>query len=71
MITLNPNKDGADSLTSVIEAHNTPVSLPIITLAGPKRIIYERSYAERTADKLLEDLFSIDNYRGAGRIYIP
>jgi hypothetical protein len=71
LITANRNNDGPDSLEATIQAHGTPQSLPIFTLADPNRVLSERTYAEAVADRLLEYLYDIDNLRGAGRLYLP
>ena len=51
--------------------YNTPVSLPVFTLAGDQRVLRDRLYAEAVADRLLEFLFDMDSYRGTGRLYLP
>ncbi|ETW92428.1 MAG: hypothetical protein ETSY1_43655 [Candidatus Entotheonella factor] len=43
----------------------------MFTLANDQRVLGDRPYAERIADRLLEILFDIDRYRGTGRIYLP
>lgn len=65
------NADGPDSLEMVIQTENLPESLPIITLANPKRIIRDRVYAERVAERVLDYLTRIDELLGAGRLYAP
>lgn len=55
----------------VIQTENLPESLPIITLANPKRIIRDRVYAERVAERVLDYLTRIDELLGAGRLYAP
>ena len=71
LITANRNADEPDSLELVIRAESTEDSLPVVTLANSERILNERPYAERTAEKLPDYLTRIDDYRGAGRIYVP
>src|SRR5208283_2772487 len=46
LFTGNRNQHGPNSLEAAIRAGNTPASLPVITLANPKRFIADRSYAE-------------------------
>jgi hypothetical protein len=70
-VTSNRNAEGSDSLEATIRALSTPNSLPVFTLADAQRVLQERSYAERVADRLLEYLFDIDNCRGVGRLYLP
>jgi hypothetical protein len=45
--------------------------LPVATLANPERISRDRHYAETAAESLLGYLIRIDDFRGAGRIYVP
>jgi hypothetical protein len=71
LVTGNRNHEGPESLESAIRPLNAPHHLPVLTLANMDRILHERSYAERVADKLLEDLFDVENFRGAGRVYVP
>jgi hypothetical protein len=71
LITGNRNDDGPDSLEAVIRRECQPDSLPVITLADPDRVLRDRLYAEKVAERLLEHLFAIDNFRGTGRLYVP
>jgi hypothetical protein len=71
LITANRNKEGPDSLEAVIRGENQPESLPVITLANPQRIMRDRLYAEQTAERVLERLIAIDDFRGTGRLYVP
>jgi hypothetical protein len=71
LITANRNADEADSLEMVIRAENRPDSLPAVTIANPKRVLKDRIYAEKAAEILLDYLMRIDDFRGAGRIYVP
>jgi hypothetical protein len=71
LITGNRNADGPDSLELVIRIENQPDSLPTVTLADPERILNDRTYAEKAAERLLDYLIRIDDFRGAGRLYVP
>jgi hypothetical protein len=71
LLTANRNDDSPESLEATIQQHNTPASLPVFTLANDQRVLRDRLYAEAIADRLLEVLFDIDRYRGAGRPYLP
>jgi hypothetical protein len=55
----------------VIRVENQPDSLPAVTLADPERILIDRIYAEKAAERLLDYLTRIDDFRGAGRLYVP
>ncbi|ETX07113.1 MAG: hypothetical protein ETSY2_13100 [Candidatus Entotheonella gemina] len=70
-VTANRNDEGPESLEATIRYRNTLASLPAFTLANDQRVLRDRPYAERVADRLLEGLFDIDSYRGTGRIYLP
>jgi len=71
LVTANRNADTADSLERVIRAENQPDSLPVLTLADPRRVERDRAYAERTAERILDYLLRIDELRGSGRLYAP
>jgi hypothetical protein len=71
LVTANRNADDPDSLEVVIRNENQPESLPVITFANPERVLEDRIHAELVAERLLEKLISIDEFRGTGRIYVP
>jgi hypothetical protein len=71
LITGNRNDDGPDSLEATIRTANTPQSLPVITLANPKRVGVDRIYRRQVAEKLLEFLWDMEKHRGIGRLYVP
>jgi hypothetical protein len=71
LVTANRNADTPDSLEMVIRAENQPDSLPVFTLADPRRVQRDRAYAERTAERILDYLMRIDELRGSGRLYAP
>ena len=71
MITGNRNDDGPDSLEATIRNENQPDSLPVITIADTDRVLQDRPYAHTVAERLLEKLIAIDDFRGTGRIYFP
>jgi hypothetical protein len=71
LVTGNRNKTGPDSLETTIEAHGTPNSLPVLTVASPKQVLFSRDYADRVVESLLQYLLAIDNFRGTGRLWLP
>jgi hypothetical protein len=71
LITGNRNARDEDSLEVVMRQLNEPESLPIVTISNPRRVFADSGYANRIADRLLETLYDIANYRGAGRLYLP
>ena len=71
LITANRNARGDDSLELVIRDANGPDSLPVVTISNARRVYVDAAYAHRLADRLLEYLYDIANYRGTGRLYLP
>jgi hypothetical protein len=71
LMTDNRNDDGPDSLEATIRHENQSDSLPVITIADTDRILRDRPYAERVAERLLDYLMRIDEIRGTGRLYVP
>jgi hypothetical protein len=71
LITGNRNDDVPDSLEATIRAENESSSLPVITIADADRVLRDRLYAEKVAESLLDYLIRIDEFRGAGRLYVP
>ena len=55
------------------QLHGRGVVVLLSDLLDPHadRVIRDRSYAERCADKFLQDLFDLENYRGTGRVFLP
>lgn len=70
LLTANRRMDGEDSLEQTIREENTVTSLPVLTIGNPERMV-ERTYRERCAIQLLEVGLDLDNYLGAGRVFIP
>lgn len=50
---------------------DTPDSLPVLTLANVERIRRDRQYAAEVSDRLLDFLFSIEEFLGDGRLFLP
>jgi hypothetical protein len=70
LFTANRNDDGPDSLEATISRYNRETSLPVLTLANPLRFSLDRKYAAEVAERVLEYLLDMKNYRGTGRIYV-
>ena len=70
LLTGNRNNEGRDSLQQTIQDENRPTSLPVITIGIIDRL-RERAYREQCAERLVEIILNIENYLGAGRIFIP
>jgi hypothetical protein len=71
LITGNRNNEGDDSLQATIQAHSTPTSLPVMTLADADEVLRSWQYAHRNVESLLQYLLDIDKVRGAGRLWLP
>lgn len=71
LLTANRNDDGPLSLTATIRDENTAACLPVFTIGNAKRVLVDKAYAKQVAVKLLEYLLDIEQYRGAGRLYVP
>lgn len=70
LVTAN-RAGGPESLESVIAELAGPTSLPVLTLADPRRIRRDRDYARAAAVRLLDYLSQIESLRGSGRLYLP
>ena len=71
LVTGNRNEGATDSLEATLIARNTVLSLPVLTLANADRLIVDRAYAEQAAIRLMDVLLYLDDYRGAGRVWLP
>lgn len=67
LITANRNDDGPDSLAAESDA----TSLPVLTISNALLFLSSAEYAARVATKLVDYLLEMDNYLGAGRLYLP
>lgn len=70
LLTGNRRMKEADSLEKTIREENTPASLPVVTIGNVNRML-DRGYLERCKLRLLEVMLYLDNYAGAGRLFIP
>ena len=70
LLTNNRNMEGDDSLEQTLREEVTDVSLPVITISDRDRMT-ERIYRESCADKLIEIIVYLSDYKGVGRLYIP
>jgi hypothetical protein len=71
LVTGNRNLDGATSLEETIRTQNRPTSLPVFTIANCKKVLRNRSYADRVVEVLLGRLIDIQEYLGTGRLFLP
>ena len=70
LLTANRNAKGEGSLEQVMRTKNTATSFPILTVSDPDRI-NEHDYRERCVERLVEITIDIQDYMGAGRLFIP
>lgn len=71
LLTANRSMKGKDSLEQVMREENTSTSLPIITIGNIDRLLAEPEYRDRCANRLIDIIVDIEDYRGARRIFIP
>ena len=70
ILTANRNMKGQDSLEQVMREENTESSFPVITISSLKRFS-EPDYRERCVERLIEIVIDLDQYKGAGQLFIP
>lgn len=70
LLTANRNMDGDASLEQTLRVENTPASLPVITI-GSIDSLRESDYRIRCVRRLVEIVLYLEQYLGAGRLYIP
>jgi hypothetical protein len=70
ILTANRNMKGEDSLEQVMREENVEDSLPVVTIGSLDRFS-EPDYRERCVERLIEIVVEIDQYKGAGRLFIP
>jgi predicted nuclease of predicted toxin-antitoxin system len=70
LLTDNRNMVGKDSLERTIREENIATALPVITIGNVNRFD-EKIYRNLCADSLLNIVLNLEDYLGAGRIFIP
>ena len=71
LLTANRNQRGADSLGQVLKEECTPLSLPVITLTNPNRLLRDSVYRLRCAMALAEIVLEVERFQGVSRMFIP
>ena len=69
-MTANRNAKDEDSLEQTIREKANLTSLPVITIANLDRFI-EKDYREKCGIRIVDIVFSIENYLGVSRVFIP
>ena len=62
---------GPDSLDQVIHELSNETSLPVLTIADPRRVTRDPAYANEIALRVLDFLERIASLRGTGRLFLP
>lgn len=62
--------DEEASLELTIRRLYTPTILPVLTIGDTNRVMYDRVYCERCAERLAEILLGLDDLRGITRLYL-
>jgi len=64
-------KDGQQSLELTVRRLITPTSLPVITIGNLQRILSDRKYCERCAERLAEIVLDLEErHLGVTRLYL-
>lgn len=70
LLTSNRNREDDTSLQATIERENTPETLPVITIPHKESLLLA-NYRQRVAHGLADILIYPEDYRGAGRVFVP
>ncbi len=70
LVTGNRNYEGETSLQATIVKENMPDSMPVITISHKESLVLD-SYRQRVAERLAAIIIYADDYRGAGRVFLP
>ena len=70
LLTGNRNMKDEDSLELTLRDENALTSLPVLTVGNADRM-FQKEYRDRCESKLLDIVLYLNNYLGAGRIFIP
>jgi len=72
VVLITGNRSGGpDSLDQVIHDLSNETSLPVLTIADPRRVTRDPAYANRIALRLLDFLERIESLRGTCRLFLP
>jgi len=71
VVLITGNRSGGpDSLDQVIHELSNVTSLPVLTIADPRRLTRDHAYAHGIASRLLDFLERIESLRGTGRLFL-
>ncbi|KHD09178.1 ACP S-malonyltransferase [Candidatus Thiomargarita nelsonii] len=71
LLTTNRNMEDENSLEQTMLEENTMTSLPVLTIGNQEQILYDTSYRQRCAERLVDVLLDLENYLGTRRVFIP
>jgi hypothetical protein len=63
--------DGKDSLELVIRRLYALHILPVVTIGDLNRVLHDRDYCDRCAERLAEIVLDVEILRGVTRLYLP
>ncbi|MEP7337061.1 MAG: ACP S-malonyltransferase [Acidobacteriota bacterium] len=70
LVTNNRNDDDETSLQATMRRENTIACWPVVTISD-KDALVQTDYRQRVAHSLAEIILYLDNYLGAGRLFVP
>lgn len=70
LVTNNRNSEDETSLQATLRRENTLASWPIVTVSNKDALI-QTDYRQRVAQSLAEIILYLENYLGAGRLFVP
>ncbi len=70
LVTNNRNDEDETSLQATMRRETTPASWPIVTVTD-KNALIQTDYRQRVAHSLAGIVIDLENYLGAGRLFVP
>lgn len=70
LVTNNRNSEDETSLQATLRRENTLASWPIVAVSNKDALI-QTDYRQRVAQSLAEIILYLENYLGAGRLFVP
>jgi uncharacterized HAD superfamily protein len=70
LVTNNRNDEDETSLQATLRQENTLDALPIVTVSDKDSLV-QSDYRQRVAHSLAEIIVDLENYLGAGRLFVP
>jgi hypothetical protein len=71
LLTANRNQESDDSLEATIKREGTAESLPVFTLSNEAGIYQSAAYLDKVVEMLLDYLLYMENFSGAGQLFLP